>query len=426
MTAMNKQTIEAQLGFATDAERWQAVATARPRRGRRVLLRRARPPASIAGRPARRAWRGPRTSRSTDPRRRPSAPASARASAAGPTSRARAERTPPPVARACRADRGGRGAAARSTTLAARGGLSPYHFHRVFKAVDRPHAARPTPRRSAPARARGAARRRGSGDRGDLRCRLQLQRPLLRRRRTRVLGMTPTRFRAGGAGRDDPLRRRRNARWARSWSPQSDKGVCAIMLGDDPDALVRDLQDRFPKAELIGGDAAFEALVAQVVGFVEAPAARPRPAARHARHGLPAARLAGAARDPAGQDGELRRDRQRDRRARTRCARWRRPARPTRSPSRSPATAWCAATARSSGYRWGVERKRALLDREARPSRLAALRESSAPDRVDAYDWRAVGLRRSMSAGRRCCPHSSSQSCIALARSNTALLCTYT
>src|SRR5919202_1493140 len=43
------------------------------------------------------------------------------------------------------------------------------------------------------------------------------------------------------------------------------------MLGDDPDALVRDLQDRFPKAQLLGGDADFEHLVARVVGFVEAP-----------------------------------------------------------------------------------------------------------------------------------------------------------
>jgi AraC family transcriptional regulator of adaptative response/methylated-DNA-[protein]-cysteine methyltransferase len=53
---------------------------------------------------------------------------------------------------------------------------------------------------------------------------------------------------------------------------QSAKGVCAILLGDDPEVLVRDLQDRFPRAMLIGGDAAFEQTVATVVGFVEAPA----------------------------------------------------------------------------------------------------------------------------------------------------------
>src|SRR5205823_1436112 len=52
----------------------------------------------------------------------------------------------------------------------------------------------------------------------------------------------------------------------------SDTGVCAILLGDEPDALARDLQDRFPKARLIGGDTRFEQRVAKVVGFVEAPA----------------------------------------------------------------------------------------------------------------------------------------------------------
>jgi AraC family transcriptional regulator of adaptative response/methylated-DNA-[protein]-cysteine methyltransferase len=52
----------------------------------------------------------------------------------------------------------------------------------------------------------------------------------------------------------------------------SERGVCAILVGDDPDVLARELQDRFPKANLIGGDAEFEQLVAKVVGFVEAPA----------------------------------------------------------------------------------------------------------------------------------------------------------
>jgi AraC family transcriptional regulator of adaptative response/methylated-DNA-[protein]-cysteine methyltransferase len=52
---------------------------------------------------------------------------------------------------------------------------------------------------------------------------------------------------------------------------QSERGLCAILLGDDPDELVRNLQDRFPKATLVGGDAAFERLVAQVVGFIERP-----------------------------------------------------------------------------------------------------------------------------------------------------------
>jgi AraC family transcriptional regulator of adaptative response/methylated-DNA-[protein]-cysteine methyltransferase len=51
----------------------------------------------------------------------------------------------------------------------------------------------------------------------------------------------------------------------------TDRGVCAILMGSDPDALVRQLQDRFAKAELIGGDKKFEKLVAKVIGFVEQP-----------------------------------------------------------------------------------------------------------------------------------------------------------
>ncbi len=87
----------------------------------------------------------------------------------------------------------------------------------------------------------------------------------------RVLGMTPTQLRAGGADTDI-----RFAIGACSLGAilvaQSDRGVCAIALGDDADVLARELQDRFPNARLIGDDPAFDALVAQVVGFVEAPA----------------------------------------------------------------------------------------------------------------------------------------------------------
>lgn len=87
----------------------------------------------------------------------------------------------------------------------------------------------------------------------------------------RVLGMTPSRYRKGGAHAD--------IRFAVGECSlgsilvaQSERGICAILLGDDPDALTRDLQDRFPNANLIGGDRAFEEVVAKVVGFVEAPA----------------------------------------------------------------------------------------------------------------------------------------------------------
>ena len=87
---------------------------------------------------------------------------------------------------------------------------------------------------------------------------------------TGLLGMTPSQYRAGGANEEIRFAVGETALGAilvaSSW-----KGVAAILLGDDPDELVRNLQDRFPKAHLIGADRKYEALVARVVGFVEMP-----------------------------------------------------------------------------------------------------------------------------------------------------------
>ncbi len=85
-----------------------------------------------------------------------------------------------------------------------------------------------------------------------------------------VLGMTPKKFKAGGMGASI-----RFAIGACSLGAilvaATDKGICAILMGDDPDALARDLQDRFPLAELRGAEPDFEQVVAKVVGLVEAP-----------------------------------------------------------------------------------------------------------------------------------------------------------
>ena len=51
----------------------------------------------------------------------------------------------------------------------------------------------------------------------------------------------------------------------------SEQGICAIFLGDDPAALTKDLAKRFPKAQLIAADQDFKDLVAKVIRFVEAP-----------------------------------------------------------------------------------------------------------------------------------------------------------
>jgi AraC family transcriptional regulator of adaptative response/methylated-DNA-[protein]-cysteine methyltransferase len=82
--------------------------------------------------------------------------------------------------------------------------------------------------------------------------------------------MAPREFRAGGRGTT-----KRFAVGECSFGSilvaASARGVCAILLGDEPDALARDLQDRFPQAELRAGGEDFDFWVANVVGFVDAP-----------------------------------------------------------------------------------------------------------------------------------------------------------
>jgi AraC family transcriptional regulator, regulatory protein of adaptative response / methylated-DNA-[protein]-cysteine methyltransferase len=153
--------------------------------------------------------------------------------------------------------------------LAQEAGLSVYHLHRLFKA-----ATGLTPK--AYAAAHRARRVRAELGRSDTVTEAIYGAGYNSNGRfyaqsNDVLGMTPSRYRAGGADTD--------IRFAIGECSlgsilvaASEIGVCAILIGDDPDALAHDLQDRFPRAKLIGGDAAFERLVAKVVGLVEAPA----------------------------------------------------------------------------------------------------------------------------------------------------------
>ena len=85
-----------------------------------------------------------------------------------------------------------------------------------------------------------------------------------------MLGMTPSQYRAGGTDEEIKFAVGQTSLGA-ILVASSKKGVAAILLGDDPDELVRNLQDRFPRARFIGADRDYEALVARVVGFVEAP-----------------------------------------------------------------------------------------------------------------------------------------------------------
>ncbi|OAI41326.1 6-O-methylguanine DNA methyltransferase [bacterium SCGC AG-212-C10] len=183
------------------------------------------------------------------------------------------------------------------------------------------------------------------------------------KRSTELLGMRPTAYRDGG--RDAEIRfALGECSLGTILVARSDKGVCAILFGDDPEALARDLQDRFPRANLIGGDAAFEETVAAVVGFVEAPqvgldlpldirgtafqervwqALREIPAGTTASYSDVAARM--------GAPKSVRAVAQA-------CA-----------ANKLAVAIPCHRVVRTdgdlSGYRWGVERKRALLEREA-------------------------------------------------------------
>jgi AraC family transcriptional regulator, regulatory protein of adaptative response / methylated-DNA-[protein]-cysteine methyltransferase len=87
---------------------------------------------------------------------------------------------------------------------------------------------------------------------------------------TGMLGMTPSRYRAGGMNEEIKFAVGQTSLGA-ILVASSQKGVASILLGDDPEELVRNLQDRFPKARLVGADRDYEALVARVVGLVERP-----------------------------------------------------------------------------------------------------------------------------------------------------------
>lgn len=244
--------------------------------------------------------------------------------------------------------------------LAQHVGLSTYHFHRLFKAI-----AGLTPKAYASAlRARRVREELGRGVRVTTAIydagynssgRFYAE-------ADQVLGMAPSVYRAGGTNAE--------IRFAVGECSlgsilvaTSARGVCAILLGDDPEDLLRDIEDRFPQAYLIGGDAKFEQLVATVIGFVEAPALG-LDLPLDVRGTAFQQRVWQALREiPAGATASY-----------TEIARRIGAPRAVRAVAQA-----CAANALAvaipchrvvrndgglAGYRWGVARKRALLDRE--------------------------------------------------------------
>lgn len=254
--------------------------------------------------------------------------------------------------------------------LTAAAGRSAGYFHRVFKAL-----TGLTPKGYAAAH-RAARVRRGLEDGASVTTAIYdagfNSSGRFYEKSTGMLGMTPTRYRAGGA--DEEIR---FAVGATSLGAilvaSSQKGVAAILLGDDPDALVRDLQDRFAKARLIGGDRDYEALVARIVGFVEAPALG-LDLPLDVRGTAFQQRVWQALQDiPVGRTASYAEIAQR-----------------IGAPKSTRAVAAaCAANTLAvaipchrvirkdgalSGYAWGAERKRALLEREAGPAERAYAR----------------------------------------------------
>lgn len=247
--------------------------------------------------------------------------------------------------------------------LAAEAGMSPFHFHRVFKAE-----TGLTPKAYASAfrarRLREELGQReasvtqaiyGAGFNSNSRFYAASQ---------QLLGMHARAYRAGGPSMCIRFAVGQCTLGA-ILVAQSQRGICAILLGDDADQLVRDLQDQFPKAQLIGGDAGFEQLVAQVVGFVEAPALglnlpldvqgtafqeRVWQALRAIPPGATASYAELAAR--IGQPKAVRAVAQA-------CG-------ANRLAVAIPCHRVVRHSGELSGYRWGVERKRALLLREAK------------------------------------------------------------
>lgn len=152
--------------------------------------------------------------------------------------------------------------------LARHAGLSVYHTHRLFKAV-----TGVTPKAYAQSRRGERVRHALTQSRSVTRAIYDAGFSSSGRfyeHANRLLGMTPVAYQKGGAAL--PIRFAvGQCTLGAVLVAATDRGVCAILLGDDPDALTKDLAHRFPRATLIGADRTFEDIVAKVVGLVEHP-----------------------------------------------------------------------------------------------------------------------------------------------------------
>jgi AraC family transcriptional regulator of adaptative response/methylated-DNA-[protein]-cysteine methyltransferase len=152
--------------------------------------------------------------------------------------------------------------------LAAAAGLSPSHFHRVFKDIlgltPKQYAAALRRRRLQGALSQGTAVTEAIYDAGFN------SNSRFYEKSTEVLGMTPTRYQRGAPG----LRLR--VAVTRSFLgltlvAATDQGICCIAFGDSPRTLLDHLGRLFPHAQLDQDDPGFIHWVEQVTAFIETP-----------------------------------------------------------------------------------------------------------------------------------------------------------
>ena len=196
--------------------------------------------------------------------------------------------------------------------LAAAVGLSPYHFHRIFKAVlgvtPKAYAIAHRNKRVRDELGRSATVTEAIYDAGfNSNGRFYAT-------SSEVLGMTPTDFRSGGANAEIKFAIGQCSLGA-VLVASSDKGVCAILFGDDPRPCSRPPEAVSPRPSGRRRPGVRAARLPKVIAFVEDPRAGLRPSLGHPRHRLSAPRVGRAPPHSGGQHGELRGDRRGHRRA---------------------------------------------------------------------------------------------------------------
>jgi AraC family transcriptional regulator of adaptative response/methylated-DNA-[protein]-cysteine methyltransferase len=246
--------------------------------------------------------------------------------------------------------------------LAGLAGLSPYHFHRVFKT-----ATGLTPKAYAVAHRNRRMREALNGANTVTEAIYEAGFNSSGRfyaDATPSLGMKPGAYRAGGT--DAQIRFAiATCTLGKMLVAATDTGVCALFFGDGATELEAELRDRFPRATLTKGDRAFRDLVAKVVAYVEAPgksidlpldvqgtafqhrvwtALRDIPPGETATYGEIARRI--------GKPDAVRA-------VGAACG-------ANRVAVVIPCHRVVGSSGKLTGYRWGTERKRALLDREKR------------------------------------------------------------